>query len=108
MRRPEMAHDRPAHTIMLRRIRRKHAWFTNVSRGRLGHRRRLGRSCLRLGALAQIRTDSRVVKYRHHLTIGAHDIAAIRLPRYWCLAKLGIERVWVRPVFVQKDLLPRG
>src|SRR5215471_13003110 len=102
MRWAEVPHGRAPHAIVLGWIGRDHAGFPIIRR-RLG--RGLRRQCC-AGALSTIRADTGIMEYRDNLSISADDVAAVGLARHRRLPKLGVKRVWIGTVLVQKCLLP--
>src|SRR5215471_9339529 len=100
---PEVPHGRTPHAIVLGWIGRNHGGFPMI-------RRRLGGSLCggrrRRGALSKIRADPGVMEYRDDLSISADNVAAVGLPRHWRLSELGVERIGIGTVLVQKCLLP--
>src|SRR5215467_7243055 len=98
----EVPHGRTPHAIVLGWIGRDHAGFPMIRR-RLGGGLRC-RCCV--GALAKIRADPGIMEYRDDLSISADDVAAVGLARHRRLPKLGVKRVWIGTVLVQKCLLP--
>src|SRR5215469_10860968 len=101
MRWAEVPHGRTPYPIVFGWIGRDHAGFLMIRR-RLGGG--LSRYCI--GAVSKIRADPRIMEYRDDLSIRADDVAAVGLPRHRRLPKLGVKRVWIGTVFVQKCLLP--
>src|SRR5215471_9566536 len=100
----EVAHGRTPHAIVLGWIGHEHAGFPMIHR-RLGSALRC-RCCV--GALSKIRADPGIMEYRNDLSIRTDDVAAVGLPRHRRLPKLGVKRVWIGTVLVQKCLLPGG
>src|SRR5215468_1964212 len=98
----EVPHGRTSHAIVLGWIGRDHAGFPMIRR-RLGGGLRC-RCCV--GALSKIRADPGIMEYRDDLSISADDVAAVGLARDRRLPKLGVKRVWIGTVLVQKCLLP--
>src|SRR5262249_61890904 len=98
----EVPHGRTPHAIVRAWIGRDHAGFPMIRR-RLGGGLRCG-CCV--GALSKIRADPGIMKYRDDLSISADDVAAVGLARHRRLPKLGVKRVWIGTVLVQKCLLP--
>src|SRR5262249_23418376 len=102
MGRAEVPHGCTPYAIVFGWIGRDHAGFPMI-------RRRLGGGLSRrycIGALSKIRADPGIMQYRDDLSIRADDVAAVRLPRHRLLPKLGVKRVWIGTVLVQKCLLP--
>src|SRR6516164_7958300 len=98
----EVPHGRAPHAIVLGWIGRNHAGFPMI-------RRRLSgslRSRRRRGPLSKIRADPGIMEYRGDFSISADDVAAVGLTRHRRLPKLGVKRVWIGTVLVQKCLLP--
>src|SRR5262249_41217938 len=98
----EVPHGRTPHPIVLGWIGRDHARFPMI-------RRRLSRGLRRwccAGALSKIRADTGIMQYRDDLPIRADHVAAVGLTRHRRLPKLGVKRVWIGTVLVQKCLLP--
>src|SRR5215813_1727820 len=102
MGRAEVPHGRTPHPIVLGWIGRDHARFPMIRRRLGGGLRR--RCCV--GALCKVRADPGIMEYRDNLSISADDVAAVGLARHRRLPKLGIKRVWIGTVLVQKCLLP--
>src|SRR5215472_16825889 len=97
----EVPHGRTPHAIVLGWIGREHTGFPMI-------RRRLGRELCRrccAGALSTIRADPGIMEYRDSLSISADDVAAVGLARHRRLPKLGVKRVWIGTVLIQKCLL---
>src|SRR5262249_20543769 len=102
MRGAEVPHGSTPYPIVLRWIGRDHAGLTIIRRSRRSGFRRYRR----LGALSKIRADPGVMQYRDDLPVCANDVAAVWLPRHRRLPELGVERIWIGTVGVQKGLLP--
>src|SRR5215472_11763236 len=98
----EVPHGRTPDAIVFGWIGRDHAGFLMI-------RRRIGGGLSRrycIGALSKIRANPGIMQYRDDLSIRADDVAAVGLLRHRRLPKLGVKRVWIGTVLVQKCLLP--